>query len=302
MFYFVTFNFPDDCPNSGEDSDEDVITDYIGSELPDCNDPSIISSDNSVLNTNVNMDNKNINYNTKYEMTLTPSVNDTKHTTTQININNQQVPIVPTISITPNSPGFNATYPILEDNLQELHEITKWIQRMRITKFELPKLNNNRRLSSSCPSLCSQYLKQTKKQFGLIDNINNNSDPDLINCSTNSSPTHYQNGNNKIKNDLLNTDRRRSWTDVEKTRNNRHRNNVDDDYDDVHNHLQTQPLRQRSISLSSLDSDIDLVIDDKSSTVGVANRSCRSQISTHSLNEADFVQVYILRLIFLLLK
>lgn len=51
--------------------------------------------------------------------------------------------------------------------------------------------------------------------------------------------------------------------------------------------------RQRSISLSSLDSENELELDGKSCTgpVGVGNRACRSQTSTHSLNEADLVQV-----------
>lgn len=51
--------------------------------------------------------------------------------------------------------------------------------------------------------------------------------------------------------------------------------------------------RQRSISLSSLDSENELELDGKSCTgpVGVSNRTCRSQTSTHSLNEADLVQV-----------
>lgn len=51
--------------------------------------------------------------------------------------------------------------------------------------------------------------------------------------------------------------------------------------------------RQRSISLSSLDSEMEIELHGKSCTrpVGVASRACRSQASTHSLNEADLVQV-----------
>lgn len=50
--------------------------------------------------------------------------------------------------------------------------------------------------------------------------------------------------------------------------------------------------RQRSISLSSLDSENELELDGKSvGPVSVGNRACRSQTSTHSLNEADLVQV-----------
>lgn len=53
--------------------------------------------------------------------------------------------------------------------------------------------------------------------------------------------------------------------------------------------------RQRSISLSSLEneSENELELDGKSCTgpVSVNNRACRSQTSTHSLNEADLLQV-----------
>lgn len=53
--------------------------------------------------------------------------------------------------------------------------------------------------------------------------------------------------------------------------------------------------RQRSISLSSLDSENEIELDGKSCTgpVGVNNRACRSQTSTHSLNEADLLQVIV---------
>lgn len=51
--------------------------------------------------------------------------------------------------------------------------------------------------------------------------------------------------------------------------------------------------KQRSISLSSLDGEIDLMLDSKPRKPSTCNneRTCRSQISTHSLNEADFIQV-----------
>ena len=51
--------------------------------------------------------------------------------------------------------------------------------------------------------------------------------------------------------------------------------------------------RQRSVSLSSLDGEVDLELDGKSRKIStnVGKWPCRSQASTHSLNEADFVQV-----------
>nr|XP_012147665.1 PREDICTED: rho guanine nucleotide exchange factor 18-like isoform X3 [Megachile rotundata] len=50
--------------------------------------------------------------------------------------------------------------------------------------------------------------------------------------------------------------------------------------------------RQRSISLSSLDSEMEIELHGKPCTrpAGVGSRACRSQASTHSLNEADLVQ------------
>lgn len=51
--------------------------------------------------------------------------------------------------------------------------------------------------------------------------------------------------------------------------------------------------RQRSISLSSLDSELDLELDNKPhpAGTGVGSKASRAQASTHSLNEADLIQV-----------
>lgn len=60
------------------------------------------------------------------------------------------------------------------------------------------------------------------------------SDPDLANCSTNSSPTHFPNNAAQLPPSMLGVDRRRSWTDLEETRH-RHRCQVQ-------NHLQAQNM------------------------------------------------------------
>ncbi|XP_053596914.1 rho guanine nucleotide exchange factor 18 isoform X3 [Microplitis demolitor] len=283
----------DECPNSGEDSDEDVITDYLGSEITDCSHVSVVNGelarmnldDGSHTNAEYTKDNPDI--------VMSETGEDQRHPDPprfEVNIRNQN-PLVPIISVTPHSPGLAKHYPVLEDNLQQLHEIHNSIQRMRdLTLCTLGygnRLLQNeqlQRLSSSCPSLCPLSLSGIKGRTGDRGGPGPGSDPDLANCSTNSSPTHFPNNAAQLPPSMLGVDRRRSWTDLEETRH-RHRCQVQ-------NHLQAQNMRQRSISLSSLDSEMDLESDGKSRSpcAGVTNRSCRSQTSTHSLNEADLVQ------------
>ncbi|XP_057319888.1 rho guanine nucleotide exchange factor 28 isoform X5 [Microplitis mediator] len=284
----------DECPNSGEDSDEDVITDYLGSEITDCSHVSVVNGelarmnldDGSHTNAEYTKDNPDI--------VMSETGEDQRHPDPprfEVNIRNQN-PLVPIISVTPHSPGLAKHYPVLEDNLQQLHEIHNSIQRMRdLTLCTLGygnRLLQNeqlQRLSSSCPSLCPLSLSGIKGRTGDRGGPGPGSDPDLANCSTNSSPTHFPNNAAQLPPSMLGVDRRRSWTDLEETRH-RHRCQVQ-------NHLQAQNMRQRSISLSSLDSEMDLESDGKSRSpcAGVTNRSCRSQTSTHSLNEADLVQI-----------
>ncbi|XP_067003776.2 rho guanine nucleotide exchange factor 18 [Anabrus simplex] len=249
----------DECPNSADDSDEDVITNYLVS----C------------------------------EGSGPPMAH--KH--------GGPGPLVPTISVTPHSPGVKH-YPVLEDNLQQLHEIHESIQQMRDVSIQA--LNSQilgfgqySRLSASCPSL------------------NNNevgSDPDLP-ASLNSSPTQtvpsgsfnapsfadILQGKANSKEWLMcrgggggggdDAPRRRSWTALEDLSNGNEKRKSD--------------VRQRSVSLSSLDSEPDdsfldqvdeggstgLLPTETSSLAGPAGgrRSTRGTggASTHSLNEAD---------------
>ncbi|XP_066589609.1 rho guanine nucleotide exchange factor 2 isoform X2 [Prorops nasuta] len=290
--------FSDECPNSGEDSDEDVITDYLGSSHSDCDRVPLLNGDLRVLNLHGAMvtDTGYTKDNTD-KTTITMSEGAGEHQqqhpllTLGTNIQAQPNPLVPIISVTPHSPGGLPTkYPVLDDNLQHLHEIHDSIQRMRDLTLSTLGYNNRAshndlplRLTSSCPSLCPLITIEIRPHS---NNHDAGSDPDLhINCSTNSSPTHFPSVNRHRAQISTSIDRRRSWTDLEDSRYDRRRCSTQ-------NHLQAQNTRQRSISLSSLDSEMELELDGKSCTgaVGAGNRACRSQASTHSLNEADLVQ------------
>ncbi|XP_063993193.1 rho guanine nucleotide exchange factor 28 isoform X2 [Diachasmimorpha longicaudata] len=273
----------DECPNSGEDSDEDVVTDYLNSEQTDCSHASAINGE--LVGSTIDGTHRQSADYTKdnVDMAMAETGDDRRNPSSLGITRSQQNPLVPTISVTPHSPGLAKHYPVLEDNLQQLNEIHNSIQRMRdltvctVGYRLLSQAENLHRLSSSCPSLGPLGRGPTGDRVP-------GSDPDLANCSTNSSPTHFPQG--QLPPGMLGVDRRRSWTDLEESRKNRHRCGVQ-------NHLQAQNMRQRSISLSSLDSEMDLEIDGKSTSAcaSVANRSCRSQTSTHSLNEADLVQI-----------
>ncbi|XP_011311004.1 rho guanine nucleotide exchange factor 18 isoform X3 [Fopius arisanus] len=273
----------DECPNSGEDSDEDVVTDYLNSEQTDCSNASAVNGELVSTIDGTNHQTADYTKDSKLDVAMAEGSDERRNPQSLGITRNQQNPLVPTISVTPHSPGLAKHYPVLEDNLQQLNEIHSSIQRMRdltlctVGYRLLSQSDNLQRLSSSCPSLCPLGRAPTGDRAP-------GSDPDLANCSTNSSPTHFPQG--QLPPGMLGVDRRRSWTDLEESRQNRHRCGVQ-------NHLQAQNMRQRSISLSSLDSEMDLEIDGKSRSpcASVANRSCRSQTSTHSLNEADFVQI-----------
>ncbi|XP_060818383.1 rho guanine nucleotide exchange factor 18 isoform X2 [Bombus pascuorum] len=288
----------DECPNSGEDSEEDVITDYLGSSHSDCDRIPIINGDLGSLNLHGNIITETGYTKENTEKTAITMSEGTErdeqqqqHSLLTLGTNSQAQtnPLVPIISVTPHSPGLAKNYPVLEDNLQHLHEIHDCIQRMRDLTLSNWGYNHRtshndvpQRLTSSCPSLCPFISPEIAPRSS---NNDTGSDPDLLaNCSTNSSPTHFPSVGPRSQN-AQGIDRRRSWTDLEDTRCGRRRYSGQ-------NHLQAQNMRQRSISLSSLDSEMEIELHGKSCTrpVGVASRACRSQASTHSLNEADLVQ------------
>lgn len=104
----------------------------------------------------------------------------------------------------------------------------------------LSQIDQLQRLSSSCPSLCPLSLASGKQGRGAGVGGGGGerapgSDPDLANCSANSSPTHFPMGVSQLPPTMLGVDRRRSWTDLEESRNARHRCTVQ-------NHLQAQNL------------------------------------------------------------
>ncbi|XP_074037306.1 rho guanine nucleotide exchange factor 18 cysts isoform X3 [Leptinotarsa decemlineata] len=195
---------------------------------------------------------------------------------------------LPTISVTPHSPA-NKTYPVLEDSLQQVRELHESVQHMRnvtvqssygpnsrdFAAFALnPLLAQMARLSASCP-----VLNETAQ------------DLDLISGSLGSSPLHQPpSRKGSGTQDWLcqpETQRRRSWTALE---------------DLTGNKDKVKHTRQRSISLSSMESEADessLIDNVDGSTVRllgpdapivVRHRGTRGSgggASTHSLNEAD---------------
>ena len=105
--------FADEYPNSGEDSDEDVVTDYT---TTNCNHAScltgmslctgnVVDSDYAKDNA-VNNKMSNIEDSQPSQTTGGPNMQQQHH--------HQTNPLVPIISVTPHSPGINnKNYPVL---------------------------------------------------------------------------------------------------------------------------------------------------------------------------------------------
>lgn len=122
----------DECPNSGEDSEEDVITDYLGSSHSDCDRvPPIINGDLSLHGSIVT----EIGYITKdntdkASIVMSESGEEQQYQRQQqqqhpllalgTNIQTQPNPLVPIISVTPHSPGLAKNYPVLGNVLRAL--------------------------------------------------------------------------------------------------------------------------------------------------------------------------------------
>jgi len=124
--------FTDECPNSGEDSEEDVITDYLGSSHVDCDRVPIINGDLRGLSLHGGIVTET-GYNTKDNIdktviTMSSEGGDMQHhhhhqqqqqqqqhplLTLGTNIQAQPNPLVPIISVTPHSPGLAKNYPVL---------------------------------------------------------------------------------------------------------------------------------------------------------------------------------------------
>ncbi|XP_025202662.1 rho guanine nucleotide exchange factor 18 isoform X3 [Melanaphis sacchari] len=249
-----------------DDSEEDTVTDY--SQMNTTNDVNNVDSTDFVLRT------------------MSSST------------------LVPTISVTPHSTGKN--YPVLEENIQQLHEIHEVIQQMRDSAtLGLTHMINfcgiNNALSSSCPSLSKPCCQS-----------------DLDTSSLNSSPTHidlsstfdslkkHKIGFVRRKHcfnlrDIMGKHctesreseiiRRRSWAAL----------------DDLTKNMHTLKIvkRQKSASLSSMESETEdpftdstanlLTTDSKSfcrqksnKNVGLISRRFSGTSSTHSLNETDY--------------
>lgn len=122
--------FADECPNSGEDSEEDVITDYLGSSHSDCDRVlPIINGDLRGLSLHGGIITET-GYNTKDNtdkapITMSEGGDEQQHHQQRqqqqqhpllalgTNIQTQPNPLVPIISVTPHSPGVAKNYPVL---------------------------------------------------------------------------------------------------------------------------------------------------------------------------------------------
>lgn len=124
----------DECPNSGEDSEEDVITDYLGSSHSDCDRVPLINGDLRGLSLHGGIVTET-GYNTKDNtdktaITMSSEGGDMQHRHQQqlqqqqqqqqhpllalgTNMQAQPNPLVPIISVTPHSPGVAKNYPVL---------------------------------------------------------------------------------------------------------------------------------------------------------------------------------------------
>ncbi|XP_029347397.1 rho guanine nucleotide exchange factor 28 isoform X3 [Acyrthosiphon pisum] len=213
--------------------------------------------------------------------------------------------LVPTISVTPHlAAGKN--YPVLEENIQQLHEIHEVIQQMRDSAtlglthmIQFCGINNS--LSSSCPSL-SKPLCQSE-----LDSSSLNSSPTHTDLSsTFDSIRRHKSGYVKRKNSFNwfnmakhcgeskenEIIRRRSWAAL-------------DDLTKNHMHSLKIVKRQKSASLSSMESETEdpftnstanLLTTDSTScrrqksnkNVGLISRRFSGTSSTHSLNETDY--------------
>jgi hypothetical protein len=142
---------------------------------------------------------------------------------------------------------FKIQFDLSEEPLRHLHEIHDKIHQMRDLTLALANRSQQsdhlQRFSTSCPSLCPVISIDGIVQSSLHHHHHQDqdgSDPDLLtNCSTNSSPTHFSamtiGGQIHVCNQILQgIDRRRSWTDLEDSRQQRR--------DSDHNHLQAQNI------------------------------------------------------------
>ncbi|XP_044744401.1 rho guanine nucleotide exchange factor 18 isoform X3 [Coccinella septempunctata] len=200
---------------------------------------------------------------------------------------------LPTISVTPHSPA-NKTYPVLEDSLRQVRDLSETVHQMRHQSASQssgvpsikaipvsalnPFLTQVARLSASCPAL-NEVMTELETLGG----------------SLGSSPMHpplsrkNSGAQDWLRQPDANRQRRRSWTALEDLREGREK---------------VKQRRQRSVSLSSMESEADESIWENvdnidGSTVRLlgperpipirhrVNRTSGGGASTHSLNEAD---------------
>ncbi|CAH1391164.1 unnamed protein product [Nezara viridula] len=203
-------------------------------------------------------------------------------------------PLVPTISVTPLSLA-EKDYPILEDNLQQLHYIHESVQQMRELIVQPVRSQEASRLSASCPS-----LNDAGSDPDLVSSLN--STPPQILTLTTPATTHslpHKRGSGEWKlyrrnmglQGDIEVSRRRSWSALE---------------DLTHYKDSTKASCHRSgnelcgVSLNSVESDMDDPFCESTTnllgthevTSRVRQTHTHINSSTHSLNEAEFHNVF----------
>lgn len=198
-------------------------------------------------------------------------------------------PLVPTISVTPHSPA-GKHYPVLEENLQQLHYMREFI--LRISQdlgTTTATSRENNRMTASCPSL----HEAAASDLDLMSSVNSTPSQTLTLAPTaralrrkrGSGEWEYRNVRVETTTDC-DISRRRSWAALEDLSNGR---------GTIKPEFQKRSENFCSVSLSSMESDVDDPFSESTANLLSSNqvkprvRQARAPAnsSTHSLNEAE---------------
>nr|XP_018898804.1 PREDICTED: rho guanine nucleotide exchange factor 18 isoform X3 [Bemisia tabaci] len=205
-------------------------------------------------------------------------------------------PLVPIISVTPHSPA-GKHYPILEDNIQQLHDIHESIQRMRdVSALMLNQQQQNSRLFASCPSLNDGQDSTDPDLLSRLQSPPNQpSQPKLsLNAPAYSDSLRQKRGSGDWL--MCEVQRRSSWAALDDLTNCDKGRKVDKHRSVSSSSLESElddPIMDSTANLLSTDSasPVKIIQRRKSSTgasVNVRRSVCPGGTSsTHSLNEAD---------------
>ncbi|KAH8352364.1 hypothetical protein KR084_003584 [Drosophila pseudotakahashii] len=243
--------------NAGEDSDNDVVTDFLNSNCCESSEAVVNGGGGSINNRGASIESQNYCIPVINAPVPAPAPAAPVPTSTPASIINNNM--IPTINVTPHSPAQASKYNnIFEDTLSQLQSIRETVVQMK---------------NSSSPS---QHMQDgCLGNHGLLNAAAlSTSLPDLTGAGTgpSSGGANYAMWSSTAPQQclLLHTDRRKSWTAV----------------DDASG---GGDCTNKSVSLSSLDSE-------EQETIRVTEQRRRSArnstggISTHSLNEAELAR------------